>query len=60
MIDELVRRWNKEWRFDYIYRHKYKISFNSPEHRALNPIDVKFDFLEERIMIQERSGILDN
>ena len=54
MIEELVKRWNNEWRFDYIYRRKYKIAFNSTQHRELNPIDVKFDILEERLMLRER------
>jgi len=54
MIEELVRGWNSDWKFDYIYRHKYKLPFNSPEHRVLSPIDVKFDFLEEKLMERER------
>ena len=45
-IKELVEHWNKVMPIDRWYRKKYNIPFNSPNHRAVNIIDMFFEFLE--------------
>ena len=45
-IKELVEHWNKVMPIDRWYRKKYNIPFNSPTHRAVNIIDMFFEFLE--------------
>ena len=42
-------RWNNENPFDKMYREKYKIPFNSPQHRELNQIDICLEFIENDI-----------
>ena len=54
MLKELVAKWNNDWRYDHWWRVKYKISFNSKEHRNANPIDVKFEFIEEHLIEEAR------
>ena len=46
---DLVRRWNRTWRYDYWYRAKYNIAFNSEQHRAIDPLTVKFEYIENCI-----------
>lgn len=45
-----IVRWNNKWLWDYAYRKKYNIAFNSPQHRELNQIDMRIDFLEEEMI----------
>lgn len=51
---DFVIQWNNTFRYDYWYREKYNIAFNSAEHRALSPIDVRFAYEEEMLMASER------
>lgn len=53
-FDDVLILWNNKFRYDYWYRKKYNIAFNSEEHRAINPIDVKMNYVEENLMEQER------
>lgn len=54
MITDLVLHWNNKFKYDYLFRRKFNIPFNSSEHRALSPIDVKFAVLEEKMILEER------
>lgn len=54
MLKSFIIDWNNKWRFDYWYRDKYEVAFNSPEHRMLSPIDVKRNFIEETLISRER------
>lgn len=45
LIDQ-VRKWNNTWRYDYWYRSKYNIAFNSKQHRAIDPLTIKFEYIE--------------
>jgi hypothetical protein len=51
-LKDFIFLWNKEYPFDYIWRKKYGIAFNSSQHREMNFIDMQFDVLEEQL-IQE-------
>ena len=42
--------WNGTFKYDYLYRKRFGIGFGSPEHRALNQIDIYLFFLEERLI----------
>lgn len=39
--------WANLFPMDKLYREKHKIGFNTPEHRALNPIDMVFELVED-------------
>jgi hypothetical protein len=48
-LRELVLEWDNEWRYDYWWRKKYNIPFNSERHREANQIDIAFEFMENQI-----------
>lgn len=43
---KFVIDWNNNFPFDRLYREKFNIAFNSPQHRELSQIDIKLFFLE--------------
>lgn len=49
-LKDFIYKWNKNFPFDYFWRKKYNIAFNSPQHREMNLIDIKIDILEEKII----------
>jgi hypothetical protein len=49
-LKDFIYSWNKKYPFDFIWRKKYNISFNSPQHRAMSLIDIKIDLLETQII----------
>lgn len=46
--------WNNRYQFDYWYRAKYKIGFNSSEHRKLSVMDVRMEYMEEKLIEQQK------
>lgn len=46
-MHELIVKWNNLFPYDRIYREKYNIAFNSPEHRKVNQIDIYLDLYED-------------
>lgn len=49
-IKYFIIAWNNKFMYDRFYRQKYNIAFNSPQHRALSPIDMFIDIMEERLI----------
>lgn len=49
-LKDLVYSWNKNYPFDYFWRKKYNIAFNSSQHRSMSLIDIKLDLLEDEII----------
>ena len=41
--------WNNMFPLDRKYREKYKIAFNSPQHRELSQIDIYLDIIEDEL-----------
>ena len=41
--------WDNAWKFDYLFRRKYKIPYNSETHRKMNQIDERHDLLETEV-----------
>lgn len=58
MNRDFIIEWNNKFRYDYWWRKKYKVAFNSEEHRAMSQIDIRFDYEEEMIMREERANYL--
>lgn len=44
-----IESWNIKFPFDYIWRRKYNIPFNSEVHRNMDFFHIKFDIEEERM-----------
>jgi len=42
--------WNNRYPFDYWWRKKHNIPFNSPQHREMCLIDIKFEYDEEKLV----------
>lgn len=47
-MKDLIIKWNNLFPFDRYFRKKYNIAFGSPEHRALNQIDMYIDIMEDK------------
>jgi len=47
-----IATWNNLYPVDYVFRKKYKIPFNSTEHRSMSLLDMRID-LEEDLMYGE-------
>jgi hypothetical protein len=53
MISQLrtfIARWDNENPLDRWFREKYKIAFNSPEHRRVSQLDILMEYLEDQMM----------
>lgn len=48
-LTDLVLKWNNQWRYDYWWRRKYNVAFNSEAHRNVSQIDIKFEFIESTL-----------
>lgn len=48
-LRKLMIRWNNDNPLDRKFREKYKIAFNSPQHREINQLDVLAEFIEGEI-----------
>ena len=46
---EFIKLWNATWKSDYWWRQKYNVAFNSPQHRAMDPLDIQIDYLESKL-----------
>jgi hypothetical protein len=51
-VKSFIYWWNSTYPIDRWWREKYKVSFNSEAHRAMNFIDMKLEF-EEDLMYAE-------
>lgn len=49
-IKQLAVLWNNQWYHDHWYRNKHKIAFNSEQHRAINQIDISFEYFENILL----------
>lgn len=48
-LREFIIKWNNDNPLDRMFREKYNIPFNSPQHRELNQIDICLEFIESDI-----------
>lgn len=48
-LREFICIWNSKFSIDRWWREKYKISFNSNQHRQLNLIDARIEYEEDKI-----------
>lgn len=49
-LDAFIIRWNNKFPFDYWWRKKYGVPFNSDEHRSTCLIDMYYDYREEELL----------
>lgn len=52
-IEEFIKEWNIKYPQDRYIRKKYGILFGSPEHRALNFIDMTIEWKEDIVIKRE-------
>lgn len=53
-IRNWVRWWNVTYPIDRWWRQKHKIAFGSPEHLQQNMLDMRIEFEEELVYMEER------
>lgn len=51
-LRETILKWNNSWHYDFWWRQKYSVSFNSSQHRDVNQIDIKIEYLEFKMAEQ--------
>jgi len=49
-LKTFIIKWNQFFPLDLWWRRKYKVAFNSPQHRAISPIDIAFEYWEEKML----------
>jgi len=49
-LKHFILYWNNNFPFDYWWRKKFNIAFNSPQHREMCLIDIKFVYDEEKLI----------
>ena len=54
-IKSFIYWWNSTYPIDRWWREKYKIPFNSKAHQAMNFIDMKLEFEEDRMYVELRT-----
>jgi hypothetical protein len=52
-ITQLTLNWNNTWRFDYWWRKKYNVPFNSEVHRGISQIDIKIEYIEHFLAMKQ-------
>lgn len=52
-LKEFIIHWNNSHKYDYWWRSKYNVAFNSEAHRKTNQYDIAFEYLEDKIMKNE-------
>lgn len=52
-IKKFILQWNAKYPMDKYIRKKYGIQFGSPEHRALNLIDMTIEYAEDKLLALE-------
>jgi len=52
-ITDFVLQWSLKYPIDKWWRDKYKVSFNSPQHRVLSFIDLRFEYEEDLLFHRE-------
>ena len=48
-LRKIIVRWNNDNPLDKNFREKYKIAFNSPQHREINQLDVLLEYIEDQV-----------
>jgi len=48
-LKEYVIKWENAWRYDYWWRKKHNIPFNSAAHREVTQLDIAFEYFEEEM-----------
>lgn len=49
-IDKFLKHWHNTYVLDYWWRKKYNVPFGSPQHKAMNPIDMLIEWQEEKMI----------
>lgn len=48
-LNDFIVRWNNNHRYDFWWRQKHNIAFNSEQHRQANPVDIAFEYFENAL-----------
>lgn len=59
-LHQFILKWNNTWRYDYWWRQKYKVAFNSEIHKNANQIDIAFEYFEHRMSEKAVQSYKDN
>lgn len=51
-LKDSILKWSIRFPYDRLWRKKYNVAFNSPDHRESNFIDQVFDIIEDEVFEQ--------
>jgi hypothetical protein len=49
-IRQVVVKWDNYWKYDFWWRQKHNIAFNSAAHREANQADIAFEYIENKLL----------
>lgn len=55
-LKDFVINWNTNFPIDRWWRQKYKVAFNSPEHRKISFLDIRIEWEEDILFEKIRKG----
>ena len=56
-IQEYVLAWDNRWRYDFWWRQKHNIAFNSRAHREVSQLDIVFEYFESDMSNKAIAGL---
>lgn len=56
-LRDLIIRWNNDHPLDKTFREKYKIAFNSPQHREINQLDILLEYIEDQVFTEYKADV---
>jgi len=56
-LKAFIVRWNNDHPLDRRFREKYKLSFNSPQHRETNQFDILLEYIESSLIAEYEAEI---
>jgi hypothetical protein len=59
-LSQYIIKWNNAWRYDYWWRQKYNVPFNSERHRNARQIDIALEYFEDRLSQKAISNFEDD
>lgn len=56
-LEQFILEWNSRFKYDRLWRKKYKIAFGSKEHLEANQIDIYIDILEDKLAAKIKNDL---
>lgn len=58
-LKDFIVAWDRSFYYDYWWRQKYHVAFNSEQHRSANQINIAMEYLENNVANVDIKKIMD-